>query len=114
MGEPPFVSFIWQTAFYLKYIHPSLDPDKDNKKRIDWIILCVEQLPFYNKDQIIHQSFALFIFSSCSSLVEMVQKPATPPPFLKSAFAKMSPEAASTISACVLSSDGFKGAGYSE
>ena len=63
----------------------------------------MEQLPFYNKDQIIHQSFALFILSSCSSLVEMVQKPATPPPFLKSAFAKMSPEAASTISACVMS-----------
>ena len=46
----------------------------------------------------------------------MVQKPATPPPFLKSAFAKMSPEAESTISACDehLSSDGFKEAGYSE
>ena len=31
--------------FALKYIHPSPDPDKDNKKRVDWIILCVEQLP---------------------------------------------------------------------
>ena len=73
-------------------------------------------ITFYNKDQITHQSFALFILSSLASLVEMVQKPATPPPFLKSAFAKMSPEAESTISACDehLSSDGFKGAGCSE